>query len=79
MEDRQRSVRDHLETALSHLDIDQQVDRLQRHRHTDHDRHIYLPNHVARELSVAYDELEAALAELWSITSPPGQEPPPSC
>jgi len=39
-------------------------------RHTDHDRHVFLPNEVARELAAARDALQAAIDEL------PGSEQP---
>ena len=40
------------------------MDRLLNPRHTDHDRHAYLPQKVAAEISKARAEIQAALDEL---------------
>jgi len=36
-------IRTHLEKALAHLNLDDELDRLINPRHTDHDRHAFLP------------------------------------
>ena len=58
------TVRERLETALAHLNIDDELDRLVNPRHTDHDRHAYLPKKVADQISTARREIQAALNEL---------------
>lgn len=58
------TVRERLETALAHLNIDDELDRLVNPRHTDHDRHAYLPKKVADQISTARREIQAALDEL---------------
>ena len=58
------TVRKRLETALSYLDLDNELDRLVAPRHTDHDRHVYLPRKVASEIDAARREIRAALDEL---------------
>ena len=40
-------VRHHIEAALAALNIDDELDRLVNPRHTDHDRHLYLPRKIA--------------------------------
>jgi hypothetical protein len=57
-------IRTHLETALTHLKLDDELDRLLNPRHTDHDRHKFLPKKVADEVSNARREIQAALDEL---------------
>jgi len=44
-------IRTHLEIALAHLNLDDELDRLMNPRHTDHDRHPYLPAKVADDIS----------------------------
>jgi hypothetical protein len=58
------TIRTRLETALAHLNLDDELDRLLNPRHTDHDRHAYLPQKVADEISRARKEIQAALDEL---------------
>lgn len=58
------TVRERLETALAHLNIDDELNRLVNPRHTDHDRHAYLPKKVADQISTARREIQAALDEL---------------
>jgi hypothetical protein len=58
------TIRTHLEIALAHLNLDDELDRLLNPRHTDHDRHAYLPQKVAEEISRARKEIQAALDEL---------------
>ena len=57
-------VRHHVEAALAALNIDEELDRLVNPRHTDHDRHAYLPSKVADGVARARSELEEALQEL---------------
>ena len=57
-------TRKHLEIALAHLNLEDELDRLLNPRHTDHDRHAYLPQKVAEEISKARGEIQAALDEL---------------
>ena len=59
-----RGVRAHLDSALGHLDIDDYLDRLVNPRHTDHDRHAFLPSKVATAVAAAREELRAAIEEL---------------
>jgi len=54
-------VRHHLEAAIAALNLDDELDRLVNPRHTDHDRHAYLPTRVAAAVARARSELEAAL------------------
>jgi len=56
-------VRHHVEAALAALNIDEELDRLVNPRHTDHDRHAYLPSKVADAVARARSELEEALQE----------------
>jgi hypothetical protein len=56
-------VRSHLEAALAELNIDDELNRLVNPRHTDHDRHAYLPRRVADAIARARSEVEAALDE----------------
>jgi hypothetical protein len=58
------TVRERLETALAHLNIDDELDRLVNPRHTDHDQHAYLPKKVADKISTARRDIQAALDEL---------------
>ena len=58
------TIRTRLESALTHLSLDDELDRLLNPRHTDHDRHGYLPQKVADEISRARKEIQAALDEL---------------
>ena len=62
--DQLRSVRSHIDAALQHLDIDDELDRMLNPRHTDLDNRAYLPRKVAQEFAAVRRELEAALAEL---------------
>ncbi len=57
------STRNHLEAALALLDLDGELDRLIEPRHTDHDRHVYLPRKVAEQIAAARREIRAALNE----------------
>lgn len=57
-------IRSRLESALAHLNLDDELDRLVNPRHTDHDRHAYLPQKVAEEVAKAKEEIQAALDEL---------------
>ena len=57
-------ARKHLESALTHLNLDDELDRMLNPRHTDHDRHAYLPQKVADEISRARKEIQSALDEL---------------
>ena len=57
-------IRKRLETALALLNLDDELDRLINPRHTDHDRHVYLPKKVAAQISKARQEIQAALDEL---------------
>ena len=57
-------IRTHLEVALAHLNLDDELDRLLNPRHTDHDRHAYLPRQVADAISKAREEIQGALDEL---------------
>jgi len=54
-------ARSHLEAALALLDLDVELDRLIEPRHTDHDRHVYLPRKVAEQIAEARREIRAAL------------------
>jgi hypothetical protein len=57
------SARSHLEAALALLDLDAELDRLIEPRHTDHDRHVFLPRKVAEQIAAARREIQAALAD----------------
>ena len=59
-----RSLRAHLEAALKRLEIDEELDRLVNPRHTDHDRHAYLPRKIAEQVAAARREIQKALAAL---------------
>jgi hypothetical protein len=61
MSDSLSRVRQHLEAALASLNIEDELDRLVNPRHTDHDRHAFLPNRVAEAVARARSELEGAL------------------
>ncbi len=67
-------VRRHIEAALAALNIDDELDRLVKPRHTDHDRHAFLPNRVADAVARGRSELEGALQALDDGES--GHEPP---
>lgn len=71
MNDRLREIRSHIDAAEAYLDIDDELDRLLNPRHTDHDRHVYLPRRVAENLAAARRELEAARAEATALWAPP--------
>jgi hypothetical protein len=58
------SIRNHLEAALDLLKLNEELDRLMNPRHTDHDRHVYLPRKVADQIAAARHEIEAALDAL---------------
>ena len=58
------TARERLESALAHLNLDDELDRLVAPRHTDHDRHAYLPKKVVEEIDAARREIQAALVEL---------------
>jgi hypothetical protein len=57
-------IRAHLKAALTHLSLDDELDRLMNPRHTDHDVHAYLPQKVAAEVLEARNEIQAALDSL---------------
>jgi hypothetical protein len=59
-----RALRAHLEAALKRLDIDDELDRLVNPRHTDHDRHAYLPRKIADQVEAARREIQKALDAL---------------
>jgi len=46
------------------LNLEDELDRLINPRHTDHDRHVYLPKKVAEQIAKARQEIQAALDEL---------------
>ncbi len=58
------TVRERLESALAHLSLDDELDRLANPRHTDHDRHVYLPKKVADQIAAARREIHVANAQL---------------
>ena len=64
------TIRAHLESALARLNVGAELDRLIEPRHTDHDRHMYLPRKVAEEIAKAREEIQAAIDEL-AAGSPP--------
>src|SRR2546425_8251793 len=68
MNDQLGEVRHHLDAALAYLDIDADLERLVNPRHTDHDRHRYLPTKPAAAVAKAREEIAAALTLL-------GEEP----
>jgi hypothetical protein len=57
-------IRAHLKKALTHLNLDDELDRLLHPRHTDHDLHAYVPQKVAAEVLKAREEIQAALDSL---------------
>ena len=57
-------MRAHLAAALESLELDDELDRLVHPRHTDHDRHAFLPKEVARAVEAARREIREALEEL---------------
>lgn len=57
-------IQSHLEAALEHLNLDDELDRLINPRHTDHDVHVYLPRKVASEIAKAREAIQAAIDEL---------------
>ena len=69
-------VRHHLEAAIAALNLDNELDRLVNPRHTDHDRHSYLPKRVADAVAHARAELEGALQAFDEDKS--GRQPPVS-
>jgi hypothetical protein len=54
------SARSHLEAALELLELSEELDRLVNPRHTDHDRHTYLPRKIADRIAAARREIQAA-------------------
>jgi hypothetical protein len=58
------SVRSHLEAALKQLELREELDRLVTPRHTDHDRHTYLPRKIADRIAAARREIQAAVDAL---------------
>ena len=67
-------MRNHLETALELLKLSEELDRLTNPRHTDHDRHVFLPRKIADRVVAARREIEAALDALgygvvWGLQS----------
>lgn len=59
----------HVKAALDHLSLDDELERLVNPRHTDHDRHAFLPKKIAQAVEAARAELRKALEEL----DPPGR------
>ena len=59
-----RSLRAHLKAALKQLEIDDELDRIVNPRHTDHDRHAYLPRKIADQVAAARREIQKALDAL---------------
>jgi hypothetical protein len=57
-------VRKHLQAALDQLDLGDELDRLTNPRHTDHDRHVYLPGKIAAGVAGARAEIERAIEAL---------------
>jgi hypothetical protein len=57
-------VRTHLEAALDLLKLSEELDRLINPRHTDHDRHVYVPRKIADRIAAARLEIETALDAL---------------
>jgi hypothetical protein len=58
------SVRKHLQAALDQLDLGDELDRLTNPRHTDHDRHMYLPRKVTDGVAAARREIQKAIEAL---------------
>jgi hypothetical protein len=58
------SARKHLQAALDQLDLRDELDRLANPRHTDHDRHVYLPGKVAAGVAAARAEIQKAIEAL---------------
>jgi hypothetical protein len=59
-----KSARHHLEAALNRLELDDELERLINPRHTDHDRHAYLPRKIADQIEAARREIKNALEAL---------------
>ena len=57
-------MRNHLQAALDQLDLGDELDRLTNPRHTDHDRHVYLPRKVADGIASARREIQKAIEAL---------------
>jgi hypothetical protein len=57
-------VRAHLEAALELLKLSEELDRLINPRHTDHDRHMFLPRKIADRIAAARREIQIALDAL---------------
>jgi hypothetical protein len=57
-------VRKHLQAALDRLDLGDELDRLTNPRHTDHDRHVFLPRKVADRVAAARREIQKAIEAL---------------
>ena len=57
-------MRSHLEAALNLLKLGEELDRLMNPRHTDHDRHLYLPRKIAERIAAARREIQIALDAL---------------
>jgi hypothetical protein len=57
-------VRSHLEAALDLLKLSEELDRLINPRHTDHDRHTFLPRKIADRIAAARREIQTALDDL---------------
>ncbi len=58
------TVRLHLEAAIAQLALDDEIERLVNPRHTDHDRHGYLPRKAVAAVARAREEIVAAITEL---------------
>jgi hypothetical protein len=58
------NIKAQLDTALANLPSDEKFDRLINPRHTDHGRHVYLPNILINGVAATRRELEAAIQEL---------------
>ena len=69
-----RRVSHPLEAAIAALNLDDELDRLINPRHTDHDRHAYLPKRVADAIAHARSELEGAIQAFDEGKS--GRQPP---
>jgi hypothetical protein len=59
-----KAMLSHVKAALGHLNLYDESARLLHPRHTDHDRHIYLPQRAAQEFAAARREIQAAMDEL---------------
>jgi hypothetical protein len=57
-------VRKYLQAALDQLDLGDELDRLTNPRHTDHDRHVYLPKKVTDGVAAARREIQKAIEAL---------------